>query len=54
LFNIISQGGSIKNFKEYVDFITIKRRPLWKNCLFFWFYLLFFLHFHLKKFQHKK
>ncbi|MDI6861226.1 MAG: DUF364 domain-containing protein [Caldisericia bacterium] len=28
LFNIISQGGSIKNFKEYVDFITIKRRPL--------------------------
>lgn len=28
LFNIISQGGSIKNFKEYVDFITIKRRSL--------------------------
>ncbi|MBC7194268.1 MAG: DUF364 domain-containing protein [Caldisericia bacterium] len=28
VFNIISQGGSIKNFKNYVEFITIKRRSL--------------------------
>lgn len=31
VFNIISQGGSIKNFKNYVEFITIKRRSLWKE-----------------------
>lgn len=28
VFDIISQGGSIKNFKNYVDFITLKRRDL--------------------------
>ena len=31
VFKIISQGGSLKNFKDYIDFITIKRRDLWKN-----------------------
>ena len=39
VFNIISQGGSIKNFKSYVDFVTIKRRSLWESCLFFWYFL---------------
>lgn len=28
VFDIISQGGSIRNFKNYVDFITLKRRDL--------------------------
>lgn len=28
VLDIISQGGSLKNFKKYIDFITIKRRPL--------------------------
>ncbi|MCX8094664.1 MAG: DUF364 domain-containing protein [Caldisericia bacterium] len=28
LFNIISQGGSINNLKEVIDFVTIKRRDL--------------------------
>lgn len=37
LFNIISQGGSIQNFKNYVDFVTIKRRSLWKSYHFSWF-----------------
>jgi len=36
VFDIISQGGSIRNFKNYVDFITLKRRDLWGT-----FYLLF-------------
>lgn len=31
LINTISQGGSIKKFKNYVDFVTIKRRSLWKK-----------------------
>lgn len=35
VFNIISQGGSIKNFKSYVDFVIIKRRSLWKSYLSF-------------------
>ncbi len=28
VFNIISQGGSIKNFNKYINFITLKRRSL--------------------------
>lgn len=28
LFNVISQGGSIQNFKNLIDFVTIKRRSL--------------------------
>lgn len=28
LFNIISQGGSIQNFKNLINFVTIKRRSL--------------------------
>ncbi len=28
IFNVISQGGSIQNLKNLVDFVTIKRRPL--------------------------
>lgn len=34
VLDIISQGGSFNNFKKYVNFITIKRRTLWKNLLY--------------------